>query len=266
VIFARLGDVGQSLRVCADSCHTGCMHGVLMVALSGVNASDAEGHIDPEALKPFMDEICLKNEQMVSDYLPGECSHGVGHALAFLSGYDISEAIGGCNEFNNSGMKYYCASGVYMEYVAVRDKEDKKTRSLFYPCDTYDYPAACAWHKVPYVSSRLYKAGKKLPEIVQECEKLDGKFRLGCFHGLGNAHAGLITRGKLDIKDLCLHGSEAEQVLCIEGSVERMARYYENKTREVCEKQLDGKHEEICLTAVKNKMNNINKNLTLYLE
>lgn len=263
IIYARLKDIGKSLRVCADRCYTGCMHGVLMEAFAGVPV-DEEGHVDVNALKPLMNDICFKNEQMIADYSPGECAHGIGHALMVLSGYIIPEAIELCNGYANPAMAYYCASGAYMEYVIVHDPEDAKSKSLFYPCDTYDYPGACFWHKMLPVMTRNYKENRTLDELRGDCEQLSGKFRLGCFHGLGNAHMSKIYRGKISIKEVCLHGTEEEQFVCIEGSIERMARYFEDRAVQICD-QLEGKHKEVCLGAVKNKMNNVEKDLTLYL-
>jgi hypothetical protein len=211
-----------------------------------------------------MDAVCFKNEEMTSSYSPGDCAHGVGHALMFLSGYTVPEAIEACKAFDNTAMKYYCATGAYMEYYVEKDVEDAKTKSLFYPCDTYDYPAACSRYKAAGVAIRHYRAGKTVQEFVQECEKFQGKFRLGCFHGLGNAHMYSIVVGKTDIKDLCLTGTADEQFMCIEGSMERMAKYHKEAALRVCE-QFEGRNKETCLTAVDNGMYNMNKNLSLYL-
>jgi hypothetical protein len=112
----------------------------------------------------------------------------------------------------------------------------------------------------------MRRTGKKTAELRAECEKLTGNFRLGCFHGLGNAHMPAIVRGKTSMKDVCLTGTESddEQFVCIEGAIERMAKYREESARKSCE-GLEGKHEEACLNAVKQKMYNMEKDLTLYL-
>ncbi len=266
VIFAKVKDIGNGLRICADRCYSGCMHGVLMEAFTSVqNSSDPDGHIDVEVLKPFMNDLCRNNTEMVSSYSPGDCAHGVGHALMFLSGYTVPEAVEGCKQFDSPAMRYYCATGTYMEYVAENDKLDvKANKTLFYPCDTYDYPAACARYKNVYVANRFYRKNMTAEELIPECEKLNGKFRLGCFHGIGNAYMALIASGKMNISDVCLHGSEDEKFMCIEGAIERMSKYHRPKALKACG-NLQGEYREICLSAVAQGMYNMTKNLTLYL-
>ena len=98
IIYSRANDIGQGLAICEDRCYSGCMHGVLMEAFSKYqDPDDPEGHIDVEAMKPAMDELCYKNEQMLGDYSPGDCAHGVGHAMMFLTSYDIPTV---CNDLN----------------------------------------------------------------------------------------------------------------------------------------------------------------------
>ena len=265
VIYAKLNDIGQGLGVCADRCYSGCMHGVLMEAFAAYHdTDDAEGHVDLEKLKPAMNDLCFNDKEMISSYSPGDCAHGLGHALMFLSGYDVPEAIAGCDVFEEPHMVYYCATGTYMEYVTENDKEDAKVKSLFYPCDEFDYPAACFRYKMVHVSNRHYKNKGTTAEIVAECEKFEGKFRLGCFHGLGNGHMPVIATGKLSIGDVCLTGSEDEKFVCIEGAIERMAKYHKNLALRAC-KSLEGKYNDICMAAVGYGMYNMEKDLSLYM-
>ncbi len=266
VIYAKLNNIGQSLSVCADRCYSGCMHGILMEAFSAYRVpDDPDGHIDVEKLKPAMAELCFRDKEMVSSYSPGDCAHGLGHALMFLSGYDVPEAVEGCELFEEPHMVYYCATGAYMEYVTENDKEDVKTQSLFYPCDEFDYPAACFRYKMVHVANRHYKNKGQVAELISECEKFDGKFRLGCFHGLGNGHMPAIASGKMKISDVCLTGSEDEKFMCIEGSIERMAKYHRSLALRACN-SLEGKHNDICMTAVGYGMYNMEKDLSMYME
>jgi hypothetical protein len=261
VIFAKVKDIGIGLRVCADRCFSGCMHGVLMEAFASVQK---DGHIVLETVKPKMGEIC-RNEQMVASYSPGDCAHGVGHALMYLSDDNIPEAIDACKEFDTYPMKYYCATGAYMQYTLDMENEDAKTKETIYPCDSFDFPAACTRYKLPYVVFRNMQ--NKLPPeaVIKECEKLRGKFRLGCFHGFGNAYMPFIRDKQVKISDICLTGNEDEQFVCIEGAIERMAKYFPDKVRVVCD-DLEGRNKETCLTAIKQGMYSMDKNFTLYQE
>ena len=268
IIYARLKNVEKSLRVCAEKCYTGCMHGVLMEAFAGAQSDEEERHVDLNKLKPMMNEICLNNSEMLNSYGPGECAHGVGHAIMFLSGYHIQDALDGCAEFDDAKMEYYCADGGYMEYVQDHDKEDAKTKSLFYPCDTFDFPAGCARAKIGPVASRLLNESGNLTKVTQDlihaCQQLEGKFRLGCFHGIGNAYSGLLVSGTLKFQDVCFQGSEEEQIVCIEGTMQYLGKYAPDKASVVCEQLVEKK--EICLAAARNKLYNMEKDLTLYLK
>ncbi len=261
VIFAKVEDIGKSLQVCADRCYSGCMHGVLMGAFASVQN---DGHIDIELLKLKMDEVC-ENGQMVSSYSPGDCAHGVGHALMFLADYNIAGAITACKEFGAYPMKYYCATGAYMEYTLQREKEDAGSKEIFYPCDSFDFPAACARYKMVYVVNRNSKANLSPDAMIKECEKLEGKFRLGCFHGLGNGYMSFIRDNKVSVADVCGSGSEDEQFVCIEGAIERLAKYFPSRAEKTCE-ELEGRNKETCRTAVDNGMYSMDKDFSLYQE
>ena len=263
VIFARVRDVGMGLRVCADRCNSGCMHGVLMEALTTIGKASPH-HMDLAVLRPAIKDLCRRNPVMTVSYSPGDCAHGVGHALMNLAGYEIPEAIKACQANNNQAMKYYCATGAYMEYVTERDPQDATTKSVLYPCDQYSYPAACARYKMVHVVRRHYAAGRTTEELRALCSSLTGAVRRGCFHGLGNAHMWLIASGKINIRPVCLGLGEVEEFVCIDGAMERMAKFHPDSAVRVCD-ELDGKNKADCLAAVSRKMYDMKKDLSLYL-
>lgn len=267
VIHERVGDIGTALRICADGCYSGCMHGVLMKALSAAeDPNDPEGHVNLALLKDMVSTLCFANEAMTTSYAPGDCAHGVGHALMFLADYDAPMALELCRAFDQSAMDYYCATGAYMEYMGEREKEDAEDerKGLLYPCDTYDYPAACARYKMVHVLRRHRSNNGTIAELVRACEKLSGTFRLGCFHGLGNASMGRIRSGKISVAEVCLHGDEQERFVCIEGAMERMTKYHPDRAQEICN-ELTRTNRETCRTAVAHGMYNVEKDLSLYL-
>lgn len=266
MVYQRVQDLGKSLRIGADRCYSGYMHGVLMGAFGQARDTAQPGSTDDAAtLKPVMNHTCYRDPEMTASYSPGDCAHGVGHALMFLARYEIPEALRGCHGFDDPAMRYYCTTGAYMEYITERDVEDARTKSRLYPCDAHKYPAACARYKLGHVARRHYGAKRTTEELIQECDKLTGKYRLGCFHGLGNAHVGLLATGKISIRAVCLTGSEQEQFVCVEGAVERLAKYWEDRAAKACE-ELEGANRQTCARAAKNKMYNMTKDFTLYPE
>jgi hypothetical protein len=263
VIFARVRDVGIGLRVCADRCNSGCMHGVLMEAFTTIGKASPH-HMDLAILGPAIKDLCKSNPVMTASYSPGDCAHGVGHALMNLAGYEIPEALKACQGNENQAMEYYCATGAYMEYVTERDPQDATTKSLLYPCDQYIYPAACARYKMVHVVRRHYQAGKTTEELRALCSSLTEPVRRGCFHGLGNAHMLMFISGRISIRSVCLGLGTLEEFVCIDGAMERIAKFFPHNAVRVCD-QLEGKNKAICLAAVSRKMYDMNKDLSVYL-
>ncbi len=263
VIFARVRDVGMGLRVCADRCNSGCMHGVLVEALTTIGKSSPH-HMDLAALRPAIKDLCQSNPAIIESYSPGDCAHGVGHALMNLAGYEITAAINACRESASQAMEYYCATGAYMEYMGEREPQDATTKSVLYPCDQSLYPAACARYKMVHVVRRYYAAGETTEKLRALCSSFTGAVRHGCFHGLGNAHMARIVAGKIDIPIVCLGLGDVEEFVCIDGAMERMAKFHPDIAVRVCD-QLDGKNKDACLAAISRKMYDMKKDLSLYL-
>ena len=263
VIFARVRDVGMGLSICKDRCNSGCMHGLLMEALRTIGKTSTH-HMDVTIIGPAIKDLCQNNPVMIASYSPGDCAHGVGHALMDLAGYEIRQAINACRTNESQVLEYYCATGAYMEYMAGRDHQDATTKGILYPCDQYIYPAACARYKMVHVIRRHYEAGGTMHELRTLCSSFTGAVRRGCFHGLGNAHMPLIAAGKIDIRALCLRLDKEEEFVCIDGAMERMAKYNRDTAVRVCD-QLDGENKTTCLAAVSRKMYDMKKDLSLYL-
>lgn len=266
-IYARVRDIGTALRVCRDGCYSGCMHGVLMEAFAGARSSDdPEGHVDPLLVKEMMDDICEKNTTMTSAYSPGDCAHATGHALMVLADYTVAEAVGWCDEFSTPHMRYYCATGAYMEYVTERNAKDVKAqKNTLYPCDTNRYPAACMRYKMVHVVPHLIRKKTDVPKMAKACHALDGPYRLGCMHGMGNGFMSLIASGKIALAEVCT-GEPDEQAVCIDGAMERMAKYHPERARDVCD-GLRGSpvNQRSCEEAVGRGMYDMEKDLSPYV-
>ena len=270
VIYAKLRDIGASMRTCQDGCYSGCMHGVFMEVFKleadghshhpgGLNGDE---HKIVQTIKARIPEICY-NKSVSSLYREGECAHAVGHAIMFVLNYDIPRSIDHCKLFDTAPMDYYCATGAYMEYVSTHGMKQKEGETLFYPCDTEDFPAACFRYKLSEVFRAHFAKGGQFVENVQKCMELNGKYRLGCFHGVGNAHMGNIAEGNVPITYVCGFGSEADQYMCIEGAVERIGKFHPEKALLRCQ-DLDGWRKEVCLAAANRKMYSLEKSWKYY--
>lgn len=261
VIYARLGSVGEALRTCQDACYSGCMHGVLMERFTEGSA-DYE-HVELSDMRPQIQSVC-ESDALSSDYLYGDCVHGVGHALMFMADYNVESALELCDQFDKTAEKYYCATGAYMEYVTGRDKEDENI-STYYPCDQNRYSAACFRYKTVKLMPAHYNAGGSLGELIQDCMEMRGATRLGCFHGLGNAHAPFIAQTQVTASQVCEHGTPDDKYVCIEGFIERMAKYDPEAAAKTCA-SMEGDSKAICENARLGGLYNMKKDLMLYLQ
>ena len=288
-IYKRVGDVGTSLRVCADACNSGCMHGVLMeffvkdtsekpgnattTAVGGEkkDEDDDSDHVTLADIKEKMTTICgsastTGNAVMAANYKQGDCVHGVGHALMFLSNYTIPRALEYCKMFDTPILAYYCATGAYMEYVTTHDASDAAQHSEdpFYPCDQTEYSSACFRYKMAHVVPRVYQTGAKLDQLEVGCLSLQGKTQIGCFHGIGNGHFMPVAQGRMTLAEVCHNGSHDDQYACTEGLIERLGRYLPQTAKKQCE-TVSGWQKKLCEDDVTHELYDLNKPFSLYL-
>jgi len=269
VIFARLRDVGASLESCADACASGCMHGVLMEFFTDTASSGGSAHEHQHSAQLTAADVADKiptlceSKAMTRRYSPGDCAHGVGHAAMFLSKYEIPAGISLCDRFPSYALRYYCATGAYMEYRLVRNVSDLPVHGAFYPCDKAPYPAACFRYIRTSSIGMDDTPGGTFAKFVQHCEGLTGKFRLGCFHGIGNAHMGRIARGRRPIAEVCGVGTREDQTVCVEGAMERLGKFTPEIAARRCDSLTDWRR-EVCHAAASRKMYDMEKSFAMY--
>jgi hypothetical protein len=267
VIFSKLRDVGASLESCADACKSGCMHGVLMQFFTDGRAMDPSSHQHSAQLSAadvagqiptFCDRPALTRM-----YSPGDCAHGVGHAAMFLSKYDIPASIALCERFLSYALRYYCATGAYMEYRITRSPADYPLHGGLYPCTTSPYPAACFRYVMTNTIQWHFAKGGTLQTLEQECAALSGKYRLGCFHGIGSALEPNVLRGFLPVARACGFGSRDDQTMCVDGAMERLGKFEPAIAAERCETLKDWRR-GVCQAAASRKMYDMTKSFALY--
>lgn len=250
-VYADNKNLNESLMLCGNGCTNACMHGVV---------AEAFGERKYEDVVKDVDGICSQGH-MASLHKPGNCAHSIGHALMLITGHDVFRSIVGCERFTTSGMDYYCATGVFMEY---RDALEQKGESVevasraspYYPCDTFTkYPAACYRYMLREIAE-----GYNLNELqlIDMCLGLEDRQQLGCFHGLGAMYARDVADNPSLLPSLCLRGGQQDQIMCIEGVIEKLADFDEERAVNVCNR-LDGENKQICMAGAHGKMYRLNK-------
>lgn len=240
-------EMAPVLAACQTRCGSGCMHGVLMQAFTE----------EPGSLRARVGTLC-GTAVFRKDYTRGDCAHGVGHGVAYVTGYDVDQAVALCAALGERVYQYYCASGAYMQLFMASEKTLLSLPGHF-PCDgAPSFAAACYRYKVFYLKARLARQGRGLVALVTECLALPGSIQPACFHGIGHAHVGWVSQDPGRIRDACRHGPDAAQWLCIQGVVEKLAEMDQPLAFRVCE-ELSGRNLEVCREAARNGLYGVTK-------
>ncbi len=72
-----------------------------------------------------------------------------------------------------------------------------------------------------------------------------------------------ILSGQVNFRALCAQGTLDDQYMCIEGAIERMAKYDHEKSLQQCN-TFSGWHRNLCLKGAERKMYSLNKSFELY--
>jgi len=245
-IYERSQNITEALRICGHRCTNACMHGVVKQALGGRS---------PAEVRAQMGSFCEQGE-MSALHKPGNCAHGLGHAAMLSTGHDIEASLSACEGFDDLGMEYYCATGVFMEYrdavwIAEQRGQPVKRASLHYPCDTYTkFPPACYRYVLSMISDEQEAT---FDDLVQLCLTLPEQRKRGCFHGVGAFFSRTVSDQPQIFPELCQHGSGEDQILCVDGVIEKLADFDAEHAKTVCA-TLDGERRVVCDAGVEGKM------------
>jgi hypothetical protein len=191
---------------------------------------------------------------MATMHKPGNCAHGIGHALMALTAGDLGRSLELCGAFGRPAMAYYCATGVFMEFHTSQ-RQALQGRPLHFPCETHPFPAACYRYRG---QSMLRALGGYPTRLAEECLALPRARRLGCFHGLGAAAISNIARSPGLLPAVCSHGLAEDQAMCIEGAIEKLGDYDEARAQAACA-TMAGEGAAVCQAAAREKMYRLDK-------
>lgn len=259
LLFEKIGEIQRALASCEEVCNSGCMHGVFRQAMSGEAARGADGRMDPVRLAARVEADCGAN----GEYPIGDCIHGLGHAFMYEADYDVAGAIALCDRLGDHARRYYCATGAYMELANNPPTGYLDGKSIYFPCDQSPYPAACFRYRFPVSLPEFYGGGGGFPELAQGCESLAQPYRRGCFHGIGNGHLRMLIRTPEALGELCARGDRDDQAVCIEGALERMARYHNALARRACA-SLNDWRAGVCEESLKRGLYAMDRSFALY--
>jgi hypothetical protein len=250
-LYAVSGDLGTALRRCDTRCTSGCMHGAVTAAF---------GDATVESVTNRMNAFCGEGD-MASLHKPGNCAHGLGHALMFVTNGDVSRSIDGCLGFSREAMQYYCGTGVFMDRF-MRDSAAWKGATSRAPCDEERlFPGACYRYKgIEMVKAMGHDSAKSV------CAGLQGLQRHGCFHGIGYAAVVEVFEDPEKLPERCGATEWSDRVACVEGAIEKLADFHQGRARAACS-FLEADLRPACDEAVERKMYGLDKStFSLYYD
>jgi hypothetical protein len=106
----RPADVGTVFASCSPAWQSGCYHGVIQSYF--LLTQKAGGAIDGASA----DALCGDYRGSRADLL-FQCTHGMGHGLVMLHGYDLPKALTGCDLLSRPFEQEMCHAGAFMENV-----------------------------------------------------------------------------------------------------------------------------------------------------
>lgn len=210
----------DAFHACDERCHYGCYHGVVEAAFGRDKAPDQ--HITFEDMKESIPTLCAEIEGRGVRY---QCSHGLGHAILYTLGYQVTKALEGCDLIENRDDRTSCHLGVFMENALAADRElrDLRADDPLYPCSALPpaYKHTCFLDHTRV----LFGFGLAPAQVAEQCMKAEG-YERACFRSFGRDRSNAAREGRAAATILeceSLAGAYAKD--CIEGAAAALADF-----------------------------------------
>jgi hypothetical protein len=213
--FAVQGSVDKSFSACDFTCHSGCYHGAMERFLRGDAAHCGEhGHINLQEVKSRVTSACDPNLPYQVYF---QCLHGLGHAVMYFSGYDLSASLELCDATADAFSQGSCYGGVFMENLVAAEPEqrDVSESDYHYPCSKLadEYKDACYLMQ----TSRMTEMGLSVPQLFEQC-RVAGAFKLTCITSIGRDLSNAARAGQTAlVAQQCSGASSEEREACTRG-------------------------------------------------
>lgn len=180
--FRLMGTIHDAFAACDHTCHSGCYHGAVERFIrADVATGSTPGHVSQEDLRRRVNEACAS---AAPELMRFQCLHGLGHAVMYFTGYQLSAALGICASLQKTWSQRSCYGGVFMEnlFSATPERRDVSPTDFHYPCDRVEerYRSDCYLIQ----TSRMHEMGLSTEELFVECA-LAGLYRSPCVQSIG---------------------------------------------------------------------------------
>jgi hypothetical protein len=203
-------------RACDYRCQAGCIHGVIEQLFFHEFQKD---HFSLSDLTERIPTVCSPKDIGQGRAAHIECTHGLGHALMSSFGYDLDQALAGCDLVPDSEGQLSCQLGVFMENIITDEVYLRKLKSSdpLYPCDSVDprYRAMCYTEQPKALLGR----GMATSDIASLCRTL-GADADRCFEGLGRDTSLALRLNKFtEVAAVCEDNAGDHLRACVTGAV-----------------------------------------------
>lgn len=228
----------RGFAFCDTSFDFGCFHGASLAAIRLYGPS--------EDLSQKLWEGCRREA-----VFPGDCLHGLGHAIMVMKRYNLLEAYQECERVvKDEDDSFWCQDGVSMENRtrSLGDRDLKpygKSDDPYYPCNTLPlrYEAPCVRNHVEYIKD-AFNFGQK--DLLAFCASFGAKkTRTECIAMLGTLAAKEFS-DSANVVERCKAANE-DQFYCMRGAViSRLMSKHFASARELCGSLITIKEKTSC--------------------
>lgn len=188
--FEIEGSVPKLFSKGTSSCWGGFYHGVIE---GYFEAKKLYTNPDRTLLSEEIKNVCGNRKDFEIPRIFGECVHGIGHALMFISNSDLPQSLRWCDELPESSRET-CYGGVFMENSSSSTSSDHPTQYIkaddpLYPCNmlSEQYLSACYKYQSSYFARLANWDWVKNAEL---CMKVPEAHQASCFRIVGTNQVG----------------------------------------------------------------------------
>lgn len=223
--FMKSKSVPDTFEKIIDVCHNGAYHGVIEGYF--IDKNIALDNI--EVLTREVKNICGQRSDYKRATVYGECVHGIGHAMMFVTEGELVKSLSMCDSLAIED-RVPCYGGVFMENSSSSTNTDHppkyvKADDPLYPCSILEekYLETC----YSYQSSHFAKlSSHDWLKVIALCQSVPERYQMGCFKIMGTNQVGF-SQDMLGRKSNCeLIPSLAQRRSCLNGVVDGLVGRY----------------------------------------
>lgn len=241
------GNLSEAISHVGNSCGNALYHGVvenyfsIKVLLEDVEIEDLD-----------ITSPCMNIGSSLDSNLHQQCVHGVGHSLAKVYDFDVSEAVKRCDEFQEPIDQDRCSDGLFMENNNENFNKEGGSfheNDIFYPCNMIDdkYKFRCYFYQGYYI---LRLNDYSYIQAFADCEKIpdEEKYVVRCIHAISQDMAlRFFSIDHEKIVEMCNSLNSKYKWECIRVSVNALTIYIDPKVGEELCQSIQVELKEKCL-------------------